>query len=82
MLIVLDEATSALDGQTESILTQTFSNSNSNTTNIVIAHRLSTIKNCDQICFLRDGEILVSGNFEALKKMVPDFAHQAQLLGL
>ena len=82
MLIVLDEATSALDGQTESILTQTFSNYNSNTTNIVIAHRLSTIKNGDQICFLRDGEILVSGNFEALKKMVPDFAHQAQLLGL
>jgi ABC-type multidrug transport system fused ATPase/permease subunit len=82
MLIVLDEATSALDGKTESILTQTFSNSNSNTTTIVIAHRLSTIKNCDQICFLRDGEIVASGNFETLKKMVPDFAHQAQLLGL
>jgi ATP-binding cassette subfamily C protein len=81
-LLVLDEATSALDGATESELTNTFIDSNSNYTTIVVAHRLSTIKNADLIYFMRDGEFVASGDFENLKKLVPDFQNQAQIMGL
>ena len=81
-LLVLDEATSALDGATESELTNTFSDLNSNFTTIVVAHRLSTIKNADVIFFMRGGEFVASGNFEDLKKLVPDFQNQAEIMGL
>jgi ABC-type multidrug transport system fused ATPase/permease subunit len=79
---VLDEATSALDGATEAELTNTFINSNSKFTTIVVAHRLSTIQNADLIYFMRDGELVASGNFEDLKRIVPDFQNQAQIMGL
>jgi ABC-type multidrug transport system fused ATPase/permease subunit len=81
-LLVLDEATSALDGATEAELTNTFINSNSKFTTIVVAHRLSTIQNADLIYFMRDGELVASGNFEDLKRIVPDFQNQAQIMGL
>ena len=81
-LLVLDEATSALDGATESELTNTFIDLNSKFTTIVVAHRLSTIKNADVIYFMRDGEFVASGNFEDLKKLVPDFQNQAEIMGL
>ena len=81
-LLVLDEATSALDGATESELTNSLIESNSKFTTIVVAHRLSTIKNVDVIYFMRDGEFVASGNFEDLKKLVPDFQNQAQIMGL
>ena len=81
-LLVLDEATSALDGVTESELTKTFLNSSFGITTIVVAHRLSTIKEADLICFVKDGEILASGDFETLKRLVPDFSDQAELMGL
>jgi ABC-type multidrug transport system fused ATPase/permease subunit len=81
-LLVLDEATSALDGVTESELTKTFLNSSFGITTIVVAHRLSTIKDADLICFVKNGEILASGDFETLKRLVPDFSDQAELMGL
>ncbi len=81
-LLVLDEATSALDGQTESLLTKSIMSSNFGVTSIIIAHRLSTIKNADVIYFLKDGKVIASGDFDTLKKLVPDFYDQAELMGL
>ena len=81
-LLVMDEATSALDGTTESELTKSFIDLNFGITTIVVAHRLSTIKEADLICFVKDGEILASGDFETLKRLVPDFSDQAELMGL
>lgn len=81
-LLVLDEATSALDGSTESELTNTFMDSNAKLTTIVVAHRLSTIKSADTIYLMRDGEFVASGNFENLKRLVPDFQKQAEIMGL
>jgi ABC-type multidrug transport system fused ATPase/permease subunit len=81
-LLVLDEATSALDGATESELTNSLIDSNSRFTTVVVAHRLSTIMNADVIHFMRDGEFVASGNFEELKKLVPDFQIQAAIMGL
>jgi ABC-type multidrug transport system fused ATPase/permease subunit len=81
-LVVLDEATSALDGETESRVTETLLAFKGKVTIVMIAHRLSTIKNADQIYYLEKGRIIASGNFEQLKRNHPNFADQAQLLGL
>ena len=81
-ILVLDEATSALDSETEQAITQAIELGIKNTTLIVIAHRLSTIKNADRIVYLKDGKILGMGNFDELKKKLPEFKSQAQLMGL
>lgn len=81
-LIVLDEATSALDGGTESKITDSLLFLKGKVTIVMIAHRLSTIREADQIYYLENGEIVAMGNFEQLKESYPQFAEQAQLMGL
>jgi ABC-type multidrug transport system fused ATPase/permease subunit len=48
----------------------------------MIAHRLSTVRNSDQVIYLEKGQIVAKGKFEEVRKAVPDFDHQAQLMGL
>jgi len=81
-LLVLDEATSALDAETERIITHTLESLAGEVTLIIIAHRLATVRNCDQVFYLREGELVSSGSFEQVRAAVPDFDKQAQLLGL
>lgn len=81
-LLVLDEATSALDGETESNISEAISKLRGQVTVILIAHRLSSIRDCDQIFYLEDGEIKANGNFEEIRKLIPDFNKQAELMGL
>lgn len=82
LVLVMDEATSALDTKTESAVTDSISELQSEVTVIVVAHRLSTIKHSDRIFFLRKGEVAGSGTFSELVAQFPDFAEQAHLAGL
>lgn len=81
-LLVLDEATSALDAETERIITQTLASLAGDVTLIVIAHRLATVRHCDQVVHLSEGRITGRGTFSEVRAQVPEFARQADLLGL
>ena len=81
-LLVLDEATSALDGETELNISEAITKLRGQVTVILIAHRLSSIRECDQIFYLEDGEIKAKGNFDEIRKLIPDFNKQAELMGL
>lgn len=81
-LLVLDEATSALDGQTEFDLSQAINNLKGDVTVVLIAHRLSTVRDSDQVVYLRDGNVVMSGVFEEVRSKVPEFDSQASLMGL
>ena len=41
---------------------------------IVVAHRLATIRHSEQVCFMRDGELVASGSFAEVVAAQPDFA--------
>jgi len=81
-ILVLDEATSALDAESEFQISHFFESRKSKITLIVIAHRLSTVLNADKLFYVRSGKIVESGTFEYLRKSVPDFDAQAQLMGI
>lgn len=81
-LLVLDEATSALDGETESNISDSIQALKGQVTVVMIAHRLSTVRNADKVVYMDQGRVISSGKFEEVRKEVPDFDHQAQLMGL
>jgi ABC-type multidrug transport system fused ATPase/permease subunit len=81
-VIVLDEATSALDGETEAKLEATINELRGEITVIMIAHRLSTVRNSDTVVYLESGNLISTGNFDEVRKMVPKFEYQAKLMGL
>ena len=81
-LLVLDEATSSLDGETEASISEAIHALRGSTTVVIIAHRLSTVRNADQVVYLSDGKVLATGTFEEVRKAVPDFDHQAKIMGL
>lgn len=82
LLIVLDEATSSLDGETEAIVSESIQAMKGNTTVLMIAHRLSTVRQADIVVYLDKGKVLARGTFDEVRKQVPDFDKQAQLMGL
>lgn len=81
-LLVLDEATSALDGSTEASISESIQAMRGDVTIVMIAHRLSTVRAADRVIYLDNGMILASGKFDEVRNLVPDFDHQAQLMGL
>lgn len=81
-LLILDEATSAMDGQTESEITKAIQNLKGDITVIIVAHRLSTVQAADQVHYLEQGELRMSGTFDEVREAVPDFDQQAKLMGL
>lgn len=81
-LIVLDEATSALDAETEESVSKALTQLEGKVTLVIVAHRLATIRNCDQVAYLSDGRVKAVGRFQQVRDQVPEFDHQAVLLGL
>ncbi len=68
-ILILDEATSALDTESERLVQEALERLMKTRTTIAIAHRLSTIKNADEICVLREGEIIERGKHEELLEL-------------
>jgi ABC-type bacteriocin/lantibiotic exporter with double-glycine peptidase domain len=81
-LLVLDEATSSLDGITEASISDAIQALKGNVTIILIAHRLSTVKESDVIHYLSNGKVIRSGSFLELRRAIPEFEKQAQLMGV
>ncbi len=63
-ILFLDEATSALDTLTEARVQRNLSTIGCTT--IVVAHRLSTIRRANTIFVMEEGELVESGNHDAL----------------
>ncbi|MGM9680722.1 MAG: ABC transporter ATP-binding protein [Eubacteriales bacterium] len=65
-ILILDEATSNVDTRTEKAIQNAMQMVMRNRTSIVIAHRLSTIRDSDLIVVMDHGQIVESGNHDAL----------------
>lgn len=65
-ILILDEATSNVDTRTEKAIQDAMQHIMQGRTSIVIAHRLSTIRDSDLIVVMDHGEIVESGDHEAL----------------
>ncbi|MBE6024395.1 MAG: ABC transporter ATP-binding protein [Cellulosilyticum sp.] len=74
-IFVLDDSTSALDVNTERILLQEIHNHFAEKTVIITAHRFSSVVDCDEILYMKDGEIVERGNFKELMELGGSFAH-------
>ncbi len=73
-VFVLDDSTSALDVNTERILLQNIRENFSEKTVIITAHRFSSVVDCDEIIYMRDGEITERGTFDELMALGGSFA--------
>lgn len=81
-LLVLDEATSSLDGETEASVSEAIHRLKGHITVVLIAHRLSTVREADLLVYMNDGKIVAKGSFQEIRDLVPNFDHQAGLMGL
>ena len=81
-LLVLDEATSALDGKSELDVSDAINALKGSISVVLIAHRLSTVRNADLVVYLENGYLMTAGTFDEVRKRVPDFDHQAKLMGI
>jgi ABC-type multidrug transport system fused ATPase/permease subunit len=81
-LIVLDEATSALDSNSEFEISQSIATLMNKVSVVMVAHRLSLIRDFSQIIYISGGEVKGVDKFDALKLRFPEFARQAELMGL
>jgi ATP-binding cassette, subfamily B, bacterial PglK len=81
-LLILDEATSSLDNETEKNIIENLITLKSDLTLIVVAHRLSALRKLDSIVYLEDGKVIGIGDFNFLRRTVPNFDKQASIAGL
>ena len=49
---------------------------------VMIAHRLSAVRHADLVVYMESGKVVATGNFDEVRKLVPNFDKQAQLMGL
>jgi ABC-type multidrug transport system fused ATPase/permease subunit len=81
-ILVLDEATSSLDAQTEDNVTSTINKIRQDSLVVIVAHRLATVRRADLVIYMQDGEVKAQGSFEQVRKLIPNFDAQAELMGL
>lgn len=74
-VFILDDSTSALDVNTERVLLKDIHDNFSEKTVIITAHRFSSVVDCDEIIYMRDGEITERGTFQELMELGGSFAH-------
>ncbi|MBO5279396.1 MAG: ABC transporter ATP-binding protein [Lachnospiraceae bacterium] len=74
-IFILDDSTSALDVNTERVLLKDIHDNFSEKTVIITAHRFSSVVDCDEILYMRDGEITERGTFKELMELGGSFAH-------
>ncbi len=74
-IFVLDDSTSALDVNTEKALLKDIRENFAEKTVIITAHRFSSVVDCDEILYMKDGQITERGTFEQLMKLNKNFAH-------
>lgn len=65
-ILVLDEATANIDSYTERQIQKALLTLLKGRTGMVIAHRLATIRGADRIIVLQNGELIETGNHDAL----------------
>lgn len=65
-ILILDEATSALDAESEEIIQANLAAMSEGRTVIIIAHRLSAVRSADRIITLERGQIIETGDHDAL----------------
>ena len=65
-IFIMDEATSSVDTETEHLIQKAIERVLVGRISVVIAHRLSTIRSADRILVIESGQIIESGNHEAL----------------
>ena len=65
-ILILDEATSSLDQKTEDEIINDFFKFKKNNFTIMVSHRLSSLKFCDEVFFIKDGEIKDHGKIDDL----------------
>ena len=73
-VLILDDATSALDMFTEKALLNSIKNAFPEKTVLISAHRATSVKDCDEIIFLQDGEIVERGTFDELMQLNGHYA--------
>ncbi|MCR4939176.1 MAG: ABC transporter ATP-binding protein/permease [Treponemataceae bacterium] len=73
-VLILDDSTSALDIETEKDLLNCLSQEYPDRTLLISAHRLSSVVDCDEIIYLKDGEIVERGSFQELMALKGHFA--------
>ena len=74
-VFVLDDSTSALDVNTEHVVLKNIHDHFAEKTLIITAHRFSSVVDCDEIIYMKDGEITERGSFRELMEMGGSFAH-------
>jgi len=77
-IYIFDEPTSSLDPETEKQIVQKINEAvkKDNITSVIISHNIKTIKNCDEIYFIREGEVIENGTLDELLKNESDFYNQ------
>ncbi|MDR3021698.1 MAG: ABC transporter ATP-binding protein/permease, partial [Clostridiales bacterium] len=68
-ILLFDDCTSALDMDTERQIMQNINDSFAGKSIVIATHRASSVKNCDEILYLDDGEILERGTHNQLMEL-------------
>lgn len=78
-IMILDEATASADPENETSIQNALSIASSGKTLVVVAHRLSTIVSAEQIAFIKNGKVQLTGTHDVLLRKCPEYAEMWNL---